>query len=70
MDPFTPLPPIQLGDVLTNPFGAELRALNRDERKLIDPTHVEQPAKLGGFRKTEAWAIEIAKNALYVIIFI
>ena len=43
---------IQLGDVLTNPFGAEWRPLNRYDRSPIDPNRVEEPGKHGGFKET------------------
>jgi hypothetical protein len=43
---------IQLGDVLTNPFGAEWRPLNRYDRSPIDPNCVEEPGKNGGFKET------------------
>lgn len=50
--PFDPLVELQLGDVLTNPFGAELEAKNRDCRVPIDPNHWEKMGRVGKFSDT------------------
>ena len=51
-DPFSDNAPIQLGDVLTNPFGAEWRPLNRYDRSPIDHNRVEEMTARGGFKET------------------
>lgn len=50
--PFDPLVELQLGDVLTHPFGAELAALNRDCRIAIPPSQLEKMGRQGDFCDT------------------
>lgn len=50
--PFDRSVELQLGDVLTDPFGPVLEALNRDCRTPFDPDYMEKIDRLAGFRAT------------------
>jgi len=52
LPPFGPLVELQLGDVIKQPFGAELVALNRDCRVPIPDTLLEKMGRLDGFSET------------------
>ncbi|KAL2208341.1 hypothetical protein CC79DRAFT_1331533 [Sarocladium strictum] len=50
--PYSGTVPLQLGDVLVDPFGAEWRPVNRHSRTVIDSDHIETCSKFNGFRET------------------
>ncbi|CAH0058631.1 unnamed protein product [Clonostachys solani] len=45
---------VQLGDVLADPFGAELKALNRADRKKINGQLVDRTSEHGGLKATRS----------------
>ncbi|KAM0551830.1 hypothetical protein ACHAPJ_008165 [Fusarium lateritium] len=52
VEPFSKLVELQLGDIVLQPFGAQMKAVNRADRKPIDHDDLEKLARTGGFRET------------------
>ncbi|WYZ36241.1 hypothetical protein EsH8_XI_000124 [Colletotrichum jinshuiense] len=54
----TPLPRVQLGDILVDPFGPELVAINRDARVAPETKHIEEVDRKGRFTATRKSLLE------------